>query len=192
MGRSRPIADIEDRCDDGGVTYRQIAAAACASLGLGCAPTPATLDRLIGFADPQNCEPNEAFGALLDGLVAHELAGEGYLPVLKTPLVPAEFRDQIGTPELKIDGREYRATLPLRGTWQNLPLRSVAVVGWIESEQGFELSFDADRTQVLATVNRLGLGIPPSGSEYREGDVMGLNIGVSEDEGGSTLHCIPG
>ena len=64
--------------------------------------------------------------------------------------------------------------------------------GWIESEQGFELSFDADRAQVLATVNRLGFGIPPSGSEYREGDVMGLNVGVSEDEGGSTLHCIPG
>ena len=178
------------------MTYRKIAAAAaaaiCASLGLGCAPAPATLERLIGFADPKDCEPNEAFSALLDSLVAHERTGEGYIPVLKTPLVPAEFRDLVGTPELKIEGREYRATLPLRGTWQDLPLRSVAVVGWIESEQGFELSFDADRATVLATVNRLGLGIPPSGSEYREGEVMGLNVGVSEHEGGSTLYCIPG
>lgn len=178
------------------MTYRQLTAAAaaavCASLGLGCAPAPATIDRLIGFADPKNCEPSEAFGALLDGLVAHEQTGDGYTPVLKTPPVPAELRDLVGTPEMKIDGGEYRATLPLRGTWQGLPLRSVAVVGWIESEQGFELSFDADRAQVLATVNRLGFGIPPSGSEYREGDVMGLNVGVSDDEGGSTLHCIPG
>jgi hypothetical protein len=172
------------------MTYRQIAAAACASLGLGCTPAPATLDRLIGFADPQNCEPNEAFSALLNGLVAHERAGEGYIPVLKTPLVPAEFRDLVGTPELKIDGREYRATLPLRGTWQGLPLRSVAVVGWIESEQGFELSFNADRAQVLATVNRLGFGIPPSGSEYREDDPLGLYVGVSEHEGVSTLLCM--
>ena len=176
------------------MTYRQIAAAAamCASLGPSCAPAPATFDLLIGFADSKNCEPSEAFGALLEGLVAHEQTDDGYTPVLKTPLVPAELRDLVGTPEMKIDGGEYRATLPLRGTWQGLPLRSVAVVGWIESEQGFELSFDADRVQVLTTVNRLGLGIPPSGSEYREGDVMGLNVGVSDHEGGSTLHCIPG
>lgn len=174
------------------MTYRHIAVAACASLGLGCAPAPHSLDRLIGFSDPKDCEPNEAFSALLKGLLGHEEAGESYTPVLKTPVVPAELRDQIGTPELKIEGTEYRATLPLRGTWQGLPLRSVAVVGWIESEQGFELSFDADRAQVLATVNRLGFGIPPSGSEYREGDVLGLNVAVTEHEGGSTLHCIPG
>ena len=172
------------------MTYRQIAAVACTSLALGCAP--ATLDRLIAFADPRSCEPNEAFSALLDGMVTHELTDGGYTPVLKTPPVPAEARNLVGAPVMRIDGGEYRATLPLRGTWHGLPLRSVAVVGWIESEEGFELSFDADRAVVLATVNRLGFGIPPSGSEYREGDVLGLNVGVSDLEGGSALHCIPG
>lgn len=189
---SRPIADIENRCDDGVMTYRRITVAACASLVLGCASASPSLDRLIGFADPENCEPNEAFGALLNGLVEHEPEGESYTPVLKPLLVPAALRDQFGIPALTINGSEYRATLPVRGTWEGLPLRSVAVVGWIESEQGFELSFDANRAEVLATLNRLGFGIPPSGSEYRGDDVLGLHVGVSEHEGGSTLHCIPG
>ena len=171
---------------------RRIAVAACASLVLGCATASPSLDRLIGFADPSTCEPSEAFGALLNSLVEHERDGESYTPVPRPPLVPAALRDQFGTPELTIGGSQYRATLPVRGTWQGLPLRSVAVVGWIESEQGFELLFDASRAEVLATVNRLGFGIPPSGSDYREDDVLGLHVGVSEHEGGSTLYCIPG
>lgn len=173
------------------MTYHQIAAAACASLALGCAPATTSLDRLIGFADPKNCEPNEAFSVLLNSMLGHEQAGESYTPVLRTPLVPAEFRHLVGTPQLKIEGNEYQATLPLRGTWQGLPLRSVMIIGWIESETGFELSFDADPTQVLATVNRLGFDIPSSGSVYRDDEVLGLYVVVSEYEGGATLSCIP-
>jgi hypothetical protein len=173
------------------MTYRRIAVPACAALLLGCTPASPSLDRLIGFTDPNNCEPNEAFGALLDGLVKHEPEGDSYTPALKTPLIPASFRDRFGAPELTISGRKYRATLPVRGTWQGLPLRSVGVVGWLESEEGFELAFDANLEQLLATVNRLGFDIPSSGGEYREDGVLGLNVGVSAHEGGSTLHCIP-
>ena len=174
------------------MTLRRIAVAACASLGLSCAPATTSLDRLIRFANPKNCEPDQAFAALLNGLVEQEPAGESYTPVLKTPLVPAALKDQVGTPVMMINGTEYRATLPLRGSWEGLPLRSVAVVGWIESEQGFELSFDAERAQVLEMANRLGFGIPASGSEYREGEVLGLNVGISEHEEGTTLYCLPG
>lgn len=123
------LVDIENRCDDGGMTYRRIAAAACESLVLGCAPASPSLDRLIGFSDPKSCEPNEAFGTLLNSLVEHQPVGGSYTPVLKTPQVPAALRDQFGTPQLTINGSEYRATLPARGSWQGLPLRSVAVVG---------------------------------------------------------------
>lgn len=97
-----------------------------------------------------------------------------------------------GTPTLTLEGREYRATLPLRGAWQGLPIRAVSVAGWVESEQGFELLFDAEPTQVLETLNRLGFAIPPTGSVYRDAEVLGVNLGVSAHEGGAKLYCLPG
>ena len=174
------------------MTYRQIAAVACVSLGLGCTSASPSFDRLISFVDPKSCEPDKTFDALLNSLVSFEPSGVSYTPALKTPQIPPEFSGMIGTPHLKTNGNEYRATLPLHGVWHNLPLRSVAVVGWVESEQGFELLFDADRAQVLATANRLGFGLAPSGSEYREAAVMGLNIGVSEHGDGAAIYCMPG
>ena len=172
-------------------TFRMIAAAACVTLS-GCVSAPPSLDDLIGFSDPRHCEPDAAFSAILDGLVELQAVDNGYIPVLKAPPVPTRFRDRVGRPELKVNGDEYRAVLPLRGAWRGLPLRSVAVVGWIESEQGFILTFEADRAQVLAEANQAGFGIPASGSEYREGVVMGVNVGVGEHDGDATLYCIPG
>lgn len=148
----------------------------------------ASLDGLVRFADPQTCTPNEAFGALLNGLVGFEAGGT---PILNSPPIPADFKSRVGTPELQIDGREYRATLPLRGDWQGLPLRSVTVIGWMESEWGFELVFDANRAQVLAMANRVGFDIPASGSKYQDDEVLGLNVGVADRPGGAALYCIP-
>jgi hypothetical protein len=62
-------------------------------------------------------------------------------------------------------------------------------------EQGFELVFDETPAEVLATVNRAGFHIPPSGSEYRDdlNAVMGMNVAVLRADGGSgTLSCFPG
>ena len=174
------------------MNLRLAAVAACASLGLASPSAATPLDGLIGFVDPYWCEPAEDFGALLDSLIRHEEAGESYVPVLDRPVVPAAFRAQIGEPRLVIDGSEYRATLPLAGTWRGLPLRSLVIVGWIESEQGFSLVFDATPAQVLQAVNQAGFAIPAPGHEYREGDAMGMNVGVEQYEGGSALFCVPG
>lgn len=174
------------------MSLRLAAVAACASLGL-ISPSAATpLDGLIAFADPYWCETNAEFGVLLDSVIQHEEANQSYVPVLATPVVPEAFQAHIGEPRLVIDGSEYRATLPLAGTWRGLPLRSLVIVGWIESEQGFSLVFDATPAQVLQAVNQVGFAIPASGHEYREGDVMGMNVGVEQYDGGVALFCLPG
>lgn len=167
-------------------------AAACALLGCTSAPAPTPLDGLIGFVDPHWCTPDADFRALLDSAVQHVEAGESYRPTVAKPVVPKAFERQIGEPQLAIDGSEYRATLPLTGTWRGLPLRSLVIFGWIESEQGFRLVFDATPAQVLQTVNRAGFNIPASGRVYREGDVMGMNVSVEGRDGGGALSCVPG
>lgn len=174
------------------MSLRLAAVAACASLGLASPSAATPLDGLIGFADPYWCEPDAAFSALLDSLIRHEEAGPSYVPVLHAPVVPAAFQAHVGEPGLLIDGSEYRATLPLAGTWRGLRLRSLVIVGWIESEQGFSLVFDATPAQVLQAVNQAGFAVPASGHEYREGEVMGMNVGVEPYEGGSALFCVPG
>jgi len=174
------------------MNLRLAAVAACTFLGSAAPSAAAPLDGLFAFVDPYWCEPGEHFDILLDSLVEHERAGPSYVPVLHAPVIPADFQTQIGAPRLVIDGSEYRATLPLTGTWRGLPLRALVIVGWIESEQGFSLVFDATPAQVLQAANEAGFAIPASGDAYREGEVMGMNVGVERYEGGSALFCIPG
>lgn len=174
------------------MNLRLVAASACAILGSSCAAPSPALDSLIGFSDPYRCEPNEEFTALLNGLLRWEKSGETYVPILGTPALPAAFKPHAGAPSLTVDGPEYRATLPLHGAWNGLPLRSIVVTGWVESEQGFHLVFEATHTQVIQTVNRIGFAVPASGSEYREGEVLGVNVGVSDYEGNAALYCMPG
>ena len=107
-------------------------------------------------------------------------------------MVPAAFKAQAGKTNLTLDGQEYSAALPLSGTWQGLPVRSLLVTGRIESEQGFYLVLDAGPAQVLEAANRAGFAIPESGSEYRDDDVLGVSVGVAPYEGGGALYCLPG
>jgi hypothetical protein len=179
------------------MTFRFVASAAVAFATLGCASAPASvpLDGLIGFVDPHWCTPSREFDILQESLIRWEPSGESYAPVLETPVVPTAFRSRIGEPRLTIDGREYRVTLPLVGTWNGLSLRSLVLVGKIESEQGFELVFDETQAEVLATANRAGFQIPPSGSEYRDdlNAAMGMNVAVLRADGGrGALSCFPG
>ena len=150
------------------------------------------LDDLFSFTDAYSCRPSDEFRALLDGLIHWEEARETHRGVLRAPPVPARFREQVGAPRLAVDGNEYRATVPLRGTWQGLALQSVVLVAWVESESGFSLQFDATPEQVLDAANRAGFRLPPSGSEYRDGEVLGVNVGVEEREGGAALYCVEG
>ena len=169
--------------------------AACATLGCTSPHAPTPLDGLIGFVDPYRCTTSEDFGVLLESLIRWERSGESYTPILQAPVVPPAFKPQIGEPGLMIDDREYRASLPLDGTWRGLPLRSLVVLGRIESESGFELVFDAPPATVLEAANRAGFRIPASGSEYRDdlNGVMGMNVAVTETEDGrGALSCFPG
>jgi hypothetical protein len=156
------------------------------------AATAKPLDGLILFDDPYHCSPSKDFEALLGGVVRWEAAGNTYEGMLAEPPVPAAFRKHIGKPKLTIKGNEYRATVPVRGSWQGLPLRSLVVVEWVESETGFYLVFDATREQVRDAANRAGFRIPQAGSEYRDEDVVGTHVGVENYGGRAALYCVAG
>lgn len=149
------------------------------------------LDGLIAFSDPTLCRPADDFQTLLDSLLRFDEAGESYRPVLTPPVVPSSWQPLIGEPTLTIEGSEYVATLPVRGEWQGLPLRAVQITGWIESEQGFALVFDASPEQVLRAANAAGFDLPDSGARYVDGEVMGISIGVERKAGGAALYCVP-
>lgn len=172
-----------------------LAAVAFVSLGWASPSAATPLDGLIGFVDPYWCETSENYHVLKKSLLRWEEAGQSYLPILETPKVPAAFQTQVGEPRLTITGREYRATLPLSGTWRGLPLRALVIVGWIESEEGFDLVFDATPAQVLEAATQAGFNIPATGSEYRD-DVnlaLGMYVAVTAVENGrGALSCFPG
>lgn len=170
-------------------------AATCAMFGCASPSVATPLDELIGFTDPYWCEQSADFDALQDSLLRWEETRDGYRPILQSPVVPEYFQAQTGEPKLKVDGRNYRVTLPMRGTWRGLPVRALVILGIVESEQGFELVFDATHAQVLQAANEAGFRIPDSGSEYRDdvNGVMGMNVAVIETGGGRVaLSCFPG
>jgi len=150
------------------------------------------LDGLIHIEDAYHCSVGKDFKTLLSGVISWERIGDSYKGKLASPQVPARYRNTLGKPQLSVIGSEYRATLPMYGTWRGLPLSSLIVVEWVESESGFYLVFDATREQVLEAANKAGFRIPHSGSEYRDGDPIGVNVGVSNLGGRGALYCIDG
>ncbi len=156
------------------------------------APAVVPLDGLIHIDDAYHCAVGKDFKALLSGAIRWEQIGDSYKGKLASPVVPAKYRNQVGKPQLSVIGSEYRATLPLHGTWRGLPLSSLIVIEWVESETGFYLVFDATRKQVLDVANKAGFQIPKSGSEYRDGEVIGVNVGVTSVRGKGALYCIDG
>jgi hypothetical protein len=151
-----------------------------------------SLDELISFDDPYNCVPSDDFGALLGGVIAWEESGDTYVGTLASPPAPPEFGDQLGRPELVIEGTEYRASVPLFGEWRGLVLHSLVIVAWVESEGGFYVVFDAAPEQVQEAANRAGFDIPVSGSEYRDLGAIGVTVGVGEYNDLAALYCILG
>jgi hypothetical protein len=181
---------------------RRAATSALSTIALlGCSPARSAqaeeshppLDELIAFDDPYECVASKDFAALTS-IVEFEEFGETYRPILASPRIPAGYQMQVGAPDLSVRPTEYRATLPLRGSWQGLPLRSLVVIGWIESESGFYLVFESTRDEVLEAANRAGFAVPASGADYRldEDAVLGVNVGVEDYEGGGALYCIDG
>lgn len=151
------------------------------------------LDGLIAFNDPYPCSPSKDFDALLDGVIQWQEAGDTYKGTLAaTPPVPAAFQKQVGKPKLTIKGNEYRATVPVRGSWQGLPLRSLVIVQWVESESGFYLVFNATREQVWSAANKAGFRIPMTGSDYRNEGAIGMKVGVKTYDGRGALYCVAG
>lgn len=150
------------------------------------------LDGLIAFDEPYRCVAGKDFEALLSGIISWEDDRQAYKGEINRPPVPVPFREQVGSPTLAVDGDEYQATVPLRGTWRGLPLRSLIVVEWVESENGFYLIFDAPPEAVRHAANEAGFQIPQSGSEYRDDEIMGVTVGVSEYQGSGALYCIDG
>lgn len=154
-------------------------------------PSAEPLDDLLAFSDTSACVPAADFRTLLDSLLVFEEAGDSYRPVLGRPALPSTSRHLIGEPTLTVEGNEYVATLPVHGEWRGLPLRAVRITGWIESEQGFALVFDATPEQVLRAANTADFDLPDSGSRYLDGEVMGVSIGVEREPDGASLYCVP-
>ena len=162
------------------------------------ASAPIPLDGLVAFDDAYRCEPSKDFDALLTGIIRWEElkkstpSNEIYKAVLATPPVPAKFRKQFGAPKLSIQGDEHLATVPVIGTWQGVPLRSLVVVERAESEGGFYLLFNAPRERVHEAANKAGFRIPSNGSEHRGGEVMGVSVGVDTINGFGAIYCMVG
>jgi hypothetical protein len=154
------------------------------------ATSESALDKLIAFDDPYRCVAGKDFSELLGGIISWEDDGQAYKVEVNRPPIPVSFREQVGSATLVVDGDEYRATVPLRGTWHELPLRSLVVVEWAESESGFYLIFDASPEAVREAANKAGFQIPLSRSEYRDDEVTGVTVGVDEYQGSGALFCI--
>lgn len=163
--------------------------ALAASVG---ASVDSSLDGFISFDNPYHCIANRDFDALVGGVVRWEEDGESYKGTPTTPSIPLVFQDHVGTPSLTVEGDEYTTTVPLRGTWQGLPVRSLVVVQWVESEGGFYLLFDAPVEAVRDAANKAGFRIPASGSEYRDEGVASVTVGVEARDGRGALYCIDG
>ncbi len=150
------------------------------------------LDKFISFDDPYYCNPGKDLDALLRGLLRWEADGESYKGTLTIPPVPRAFRKQVQNPSLAVEGNRYLVTVPLKGTWQGLPLRSLLVVQWVESEGGLFLLFDAPVEAVRNAANRAGFRIPLTDSEYRDEGVMGVTVGIEDHDGTGALYCVDG
>lgn len=162
-------------------------------MGSGCGSAAESLDPFIAFSDPVRCTPSKDLNDLLKSVLNHEDEGGVSVVTLAKRPVPQALVGRVGEPRLEFDGREYSATVPLDGTWQGLPLRALVITGWIESEEGFSLIFEASRVEVISAANRVGFRLPPSGRVHLDDDVMGMSIGVADHPGGGTeLSCMPG
>jgi hypothetical protein len=161
-------------------------------LAPSAASSEAAFDRLFRFEDPYHCVPGKAFDAFLKRLIYWRKSGDTYRAIVGSPQVPIIFRNQVGKPNLAVKGKEYRVTVPLKGTWQHLPLRALVKIDWVESEGGFYLVFDATIEEVITAANLAGFRIPASHNEYRDAEVLGVNVGVEAFEGRSALYCIAG
>lgn len=176
-----------------------------AALVLACTATAAVaasgrvaLDGFFTFDNAYRCTPGPAFGRLLRTLVRWDEVtdgspgGETYRPRLMPLQVPGRYRGQFGAPRLFRAGDEYRVTIPVRGTWRGLPLRSLVLVNWPESEGGFELVFDAPPDDLRRAANAAGFRIPAAGRAYRDSGVMGVTVGIGPSGKGSALSCYEG
>lgn len=151
------------------------------------------LDKLLSFDDPYLCIPSNKFDKLLNGVIRWQADGKlDKDSLVDAATVPSMYRQQVGKPALSVQGEEYQVTIPLHGTWHGLPLHSLEIIHFVGSEGGFYLVFDASTEQVLEEANKAGFRIPQSGSEYRDEDVMGVNVGVEAYEGRAAIYCIAG
>lgn len=172
--------------------------AACALVASAGALAAVPLDGLIDFDDGYRCVPASDFDALLGGVIRWEelklpdRLNDIYEGSVAPPPVPEAYRDRVGTPILRIEGDDYRVTLPLDGSWRGLALHSLVVFQRPESEGGFYLLFDAPREEVLKAANEAGFRLPPSGSASREGEVMDVHVGVDTYDGRAALYCAEG
>ena len=119
-------------------------------------------------------------------------SGDIYKGELVSPPVPEKFGGQVGKPTLTETADEYRATIPLSGSWKGLPLHALVVVNWVESEGAFYLVFDARREQVLKVVNEAGFQAPASGFRHLDEDPLGISIGVETLGARAALYCAQG
>ena len=175
------------------MSFRPALFAICAVMGAGCGSAAEPLDSFIAFSDPVRCTPSKELNDLLNSVLSHEEEGGVFVVTLAKRPVPQALVGRVGEPRLEFDGRKYSATVPIHGTWQGLPLRALVITGWIESEEGFSLIFEASRTEVIRAANRVGFRLPPSGRVYLDDDVMGMGIGVADHPaGGTELYCMPG
>lgn len=166
---------------------------ACAGGGARLASEPggaASLDDLLAFRTPAECEPGAALKTLYDTMAAYDAA---FQPQPRQPEVPPRFAKLVGEPGVLIRAPDHAIfSLPLRGQWKGLPVRAVEGVYGIESDNfGMAIVFDAPLARVRAVLERSGFapgGPDAQAADGPDGEAFGRVIATG-DEKAARLVC---
>lgn len=114
-----------------------------------------SLEDLLAFRTPAECEPGAALKTLYDTMAAYDAA---FQPQPRQPEVPERFAGLVGAPEVVVRAEDHAMfSLPVRGHWKNLPVRAVEGVYGIQSDNfGLAIVFDAPLERVRAVLEESG------------------------------------
>ena len=151
-------------------------------------PTLPSLDGLIRFSDPKQCEFSEPMSQLFASLVK---TNADYSIAAGKPVIPRAYSAAFGKPISKMYGNMLSVSLPVRGTWKGLRVVSMATNAVAESDDGgVTIGFAATKQSVVAKLNEAGMALPVSGRRRADENApMEWIINVEADGHLTYLGC---
>lgn len=121
-----------------------------------------SLDGLIRFFDPKECQFSEPMARLFGSLIH---PNPDYTISAGRPDIPRAFAAAFGKPTSKTGSDHLlTVTVPVRGTWKGLRVVAIASSAMPESDVGWDtIRFAAPKQIVMRKLNEEGMELPPSG-----------------------------